>query len=435
MKVALLGNMNNNFFSLMRYFRDLGCDAHLLLYTNDGAGSLAHFRPEDDTWHIDRWRPYIHQTRLPNGPVSGASLTWAALNALASFIRQPRVSHGNAYRLPLPHAIRRELSGYDLVIGTGVAPALLLRAGLRLDAYAPYAVGIEYISSLEDQEKPKSAGWLHRRLFETTAHNQTEGLRRTRLRLNADLGLTASVFKNLGLSFIPITMPMVYDGESYDPPQAGETLQRALARINQANFRIICHARHHWQPSGLSAESWVLENKHNDWLCEAFAKLVQDRPGGDPLLVMFEYGKDVAATKALCERLGISERVLWLPKLPRREIFSLLKACDLGVGEFVMQPGTLWGGTGWEVLASGRPLLHGFPFAEGAFENALGHPPPRLFKVREQPDVHACLLAAFDNPDRCKQMGSEANLWFKRYNGVGLAKTWLDLLTDRVPPR
>ena len=32
MKVALIGNMNNNNFSIMRYFRDLGIDAHLILF-------------------------------------------------------------------------------------------------------------------------------------------------------------------------------------------------------------------------------------------------------------------------------------------------------------------------------------------------------------------------------------------------------------------
>ena len=39
MKIALLGNMNNNNFALLRYFRDLGFDAHLLLFKNDGTGN------------------------------------------------------------------------------------------------------------------------------------------------------------------------------------------------------------------------------------------------------------------------------------------------------------------------------------------------------------------------------------------------------------
>ena len=47
MKIVILGNMNNNGFALMRYLRDLGADAHLFLFANDGTGSLSHFAPND----------------------------------------------------------------------------------------------------------------------------------------------------------------------------------------------------------------------------------------------------------------------------------------------------------------------------------------------------------------------------------------------------
>ena len=54
MKIAFVGNMNNNNFAIMRYFRDLGADAHLVLWADDGRGPLEHFVPENDTWEIDR---------------------------------------------------------------------------------------------------------------------------------------------------------------------------------------------------------------------------------------------------------------------------------------------------------------------------------------------------------------------------------------------
>ena len=70
MKIALIGNMNNNNFSIMRYFRDLGADAHLLIYSNDGVGSLSHFTPESDTFNIEKWQAFIHKTDIENGPSS-----------------------------------------------------------------------------------------------------------------------------------------------------------------------------------------------------------------------------------------------------------------------------------------------------------------------------------------------------------------------------
>ena len=66
-KLALIGNMNNNNFSLLRYFRDAGVDAHLLLYNNDGQASCSHFRPQDDTFNYSVWKPFIHRTSIYNG--------------------------------------------------------------------------------------------------------------------------------------------------------------------------------------------------------------------------------------------------------------------------------------------------------------------------------------------------------------------------------
>ncbi|RMG40019.1 MAG: hypothetical protein D6732_03485, partial [Methanobacteriota archaeon] len=45
-KVALIDNMNNNFFALGRYLRDLGLDVDLYEVPN----ALPHFRPQCDTF-------------------------------------------------------------------------------------------------------------------------------------------------------------------------------------------------------------------------------------------------------------------------------------------------------------------------------------------------------------------------------------------------
>jgi hypothetical protein len=65
-RIAIVGNMNNGGFAIMRYFRDLGADAYLLPYLTDGSGNLAHFAPEADSWTIERWQPFIRQLNFPN---------------------------------------------------------------------------------------------------------------------------------------------------------------------------------------------------------------------------------------------------------------------------------------------------------------------------------------------------------------------------------
>ena len=65
-RIAIIGNMNNNGFSLLRYFRDLGADAYLLTFSTDGVGNLSHFSPEADTWDIDNWKAFIRPLGMPN---------------------------------------------------------------------------------------------------------------------------------------------------------------------------------------------------------------------------------------------------------------------------------------------------------------------------------------------------------------------------------
>ena len=55
LRIALVGNMNNNNFSIMRYLCDLGVDAHLILNYTDGKSESEHFIPSSDTWDIKKW--------------------------------------------------------------------------------------------------------------------------------------------------------------------------------------------------------------------------------------------------------------------------------------------------------------------------------------------------------------------------------------------
>ena len=90
MKIALIGNMNNANFAIMRYFRDLGADAHLLLYANDGQKALSHFKPECDTWSMDKWQPFVHRTTLPNALVTALEFPWSWLMAMRSLFKKRR---------------------------------------------------------------------------------------------------------------------------------------------------------------------------------------------------------------------------------------------------------------------------------------------------------------------------------------------------------
>ena len=67
--VALLGNMNNGNFALMRYLSDLGHDVHLFLFKNDGKGNSSQFHWTADTFEEEKWRNKISVTKLINSQI------------------------------------------------------------------------------------------------------------------------------------------------------------------------------------------------------------------------------------------------------------------------------------------------------------------------------------------------------------------------------
>lgn len=106
----------------------------------------------------------------------------------------------------------------------------------------------------------------------------------------------------------------------------------------------------------------------------------------------------------------------------------VLSLCDVGVGEFITENGLLWGGTGWEVLASGKPLLQPFNFSHSEYRQSFGHEPSPMLDAKSPQDIKAHLTVMLREKDMRKRMGDQSRAWFDAHNGIGLAKRWLDLL-------
>lgn len=411
MKIALIGNMNNNGFSLLRYFRDLGADAHLFPFNNDGSGSLAHFAPEADSWDIERWQSYIHPLGVDD-----------ALSTISGWPKQLRPP-------PSARSIRDRLAGYDRIVGSGIAPALMRRAGLTLDIFYPYATGIEYIGVPDDLGVADRAGPLKRIMLNYVRRAQIAGVKRARYCINAELSLTKQKLEEIGKPFQPWAIPMVYYAEPPANALLSDQLSGLLRRVRAFDFKIFSHARLMWnRDPALSAADWEIYDKHNDWLIRGFADFKRRNPAASAALVLVEYGPDLPAARALCRELGIEEAVVWLPKMSRKELFLFLSACDVGVGEFVVHDGALWGGTAWEVLAAGKPLLQSFCFTDDGYERQFGHPPPPMLRVGAPGDVVTRLEDIHRDAAARARMGLESRDWFNRYNGIALAGKWLKLL-------
>lgn len=411
-RIAIVGNMNNAGFAIMRYFRDLGADAYVLPYSTDGTGNLAHFAPEADTWEIDRWQPYIRPLAIPN--TSEAIL-------------------GSPHALRLPQRIKSvgaSFAGYDYFIGSGVAPALFHRIGRRLDVFFPYSIGIEFYGDFEFMSRRRSSP-IMQLWYDRLRRMQASGIRNARLCFNAEMSMTKASFEAIGHPFERLALPAVYNGPAKAAIEPPVGVKNILNRMAQSDLSLFSCARLMWvRHEKFTAQEWRSVTKNSDWMLHGLAQFVRATPKARPLLAIVEYGPDIEATKRLASELGLEDYILWLPKKPRREIMLLLGAADIGIGEFYIDPGVIWGGTGWEVLASGRPLIQSFNFTNDGFRSEFGHPAPQILDVKSSADFARHLEDMYASADARRALGQASLDWFNRYNGIGLARTWLERLAS-----
>jgi hypothetical protein len=387
--IAILGNTNNNHFSLMRYFRDLGLDVSLLLYSTDGLPPNAHFIPENDTWEFERWRPYIIRTPVPNGSIKG--LTYVFRKS----------------------ALRKMLSRYNILIGNGFAPAYAWLAGRILDLFLPYSHGGEFINTdVSGKVHSDLSAWVQKRL-------QISGLRNS-VKYTGTADFTEGnlrFFRKYGINnLINLAIPMVYNREIIhsNPRHLRPEVAEIAKTMDQTGFVVFSHVSHIWKNLVHG-----FDLKKNQIFLQGFAGFIRMVKNMDIRLFMIEYGPDVDASKKLIAELGMNDHVTWLSKMSRKEIMYLLRFVDIGASEF---GGAMWGGTGWEFIASGVPFMHYIDLEQYTFEQVNGYPLPPIFNTRTPEEIAQVLLEASQNRTRLHETGEKLKKWFNTYNGIALAE-------------
>jgi hypothetical protein len=414
-RIAILGNMNNNGFALLRYFREAGEDADLLLYHNDGRGTLSHFNPESDCWDYEKWSQFVHRIPVVNGFVSVPSQTIGSFLwpfwVLWSYFR------GNAAvsSVVSDAHIRRILGPYTHIVGSGVAPAICHRAGRQLDIFFPYSLGVEFVESSTIRAWQGVPGFSKLRPFlRAILRNQILGIKASKHVLNFDQGSTEEVLSDLGVKSKPIGVPMVFTDE-LDELEVGVP-EAVGTQLLGLDFSCGSFARHLWSVKG------------NENFLREFAQFRHEHQEKNIRLFLSNYGPDVPRSKALILDLDVEDSVIWMPILPRKIVRILAPQFDVLAGEFHAGPRTIWGGTGWEALAYGVPFIQGFNFIDGEFEDLSGTPEPPILKVQHEGDIHKHLTWCLTNPAERAELSSANRAWFDLWGGKHLARRWLDFL-------
>ncbi len=389
--VALIGNMNNNHFALMRHLRDLGADAHLFLYSNEHP----HFLPQCDTLDWLRWKPFVHELGVSNGG-------------------------RDAFHRPI-RATASRLEGFEVFLGNGIAPVLFARMGKQLDVFVPYCDGVEFVVEHEWKwDKPLASAYTALR----------KAAMERALRRNVDIAVTANMhdhslatFRRLGKPVTNMFIPMLYEERAPGEVALPDELRAAAARMNAASLAVFSHVSHFWKSLPVAHYMGGV-GKRNQWLIEGFAQYVRDSRDRDAVLTMVEYGPDIGASKNLIGALGIGAQVMWLPLMTRVQIMQLIAHADIGGSEFA---GMLWGGAGWEFLSKGVPMLH-YLDDPGAY-TLPDRPLPPFFNTASPQEV-AAVLRDHDR-ETLKRVGASARAWYDRHQGRALAARYLAMLEAR----
>jgi glycosyltransferase involved in cell wall biosynthesis len=381
MKVACIGNTNNNLFSLTRYLRDRGVETDLLLLDNE----TEHFHPSADTFDRD----FETYTR---------DVPW-----------------GSAYHLHGVPAdrIRADLAPYDSLIGCSSAPAAAYRIGRPLDIFIPFG-GDLYAWPFFRIVNPR-----HQIAYCRFSRAQRLGIRAARsISMAATNEETEVVLQKIGfrgerLDFgVPMVYAPLYNPEAIARCYGGTPWYHEFRRLRgQYDLIVFYHGRHIWKHAP-DRFSW----KGTDRLLRGFAMFVASATGaggaGRPRagLVTFEYGSDVQASRDLVSELGIADHVHWFPRMTRKEIMVGLSLADIATGEF--HHSWLACGTIYEALAMAKPLLHYRD--DRLYEGRVAELYP-LMNARSAEEIAAALKDFQQRPDHYREMGLRGRDWFQRF--------------------
>jgi glycosyltransferase involved in cell wall biosynthesis len=386
MRIAILGNMNNNFVALTQYLRDAGYDAHLFYIP-----SADHFRPIADSFEPNH--PYYHEVGWLKKHIHGVNEA----------------------------KVREKLKDFSFFIGQGVEAAIAKKCGINMNIYFPYGSDFYKFAWLPQQYSFSQI--LFKVLFNKSSYAELKrGTQAYYTKLvikeakNVYLDVTNPEYEkkllDIGLLGVykHVAMPFVYLPQYQNRTRWDVHWKSNIDDIRaQHDFVLVYHGRHEWRDSKeYNMNEFTTKNTHH--LIKGFASFVAANPNAKAALVTIEYGGDVANSKKLISELGIESNVFWLPKMYRKDLMYLLSNADLGSGEFDKSYVTF--GTIIETMAMGKPVVH---YREDALYKEQYPELYPMYNAREPEQIAQALQEAYANPEARIAKGKQAQAWVKTY--------------------
>ena len=209
-----------------------------------------------------------------------------------------------------------------------------------------------------------------------------------------------------------------------------DEIREISAILKKYDFILFSHTRHIWHKRWITNE--LMEKyggKGLDKLIIGYGSFIKKNPQSNALLVLFEYGSDVDDAKEIIRELQIEKHVLWLKRMPRKEILQLIDYADIVVDAL---SATMWGGVGWEGLSRGKILMQNIEQSDEEYYKKMGHNLPFIMRANSSKRVEEHLNSFIHNREFYIEKAKENSQWFDKYAGLGLAKEYLKLLDKTV---
>ncbi len=386
-RIALIGNMNNNFFAITRYLRDRGYDAHLFYRL-----AMPHFQPMADSYGND-YESFCHQ------------IDWLE----------------NGFHNADMEEVRKALKGFDFYIGQGEEAAIAYKAGYNIDVYYPYGSDVYKYAQLPQEYtlKSKIKSLVVGDADRPSYTQMKEGTMAKHLRaaiVNAryifadatndefEAQLKSLQYKGI---YKKVPMPFIYypEYEHIDTDRLPRNLVDKMKEIkSKHNFVLLYHGRQEW---ATYHNQFTGKNTHH--LIQGFASYMKQNPNALACLVMLEYGTDVEQSKQLIKELEIEQYVYWLPKMYRKELMYVVQQADVCCGEFAHSFLTF--GTVVEAMLMKKPVITHRVDSYYTSTYPVLYP---CYNARESEEIKHAISRAVSKVEERLKMGNEAYAWVKK---------------------
>jgi glycosyltransferase involved in cell wall biosynthesis len=174
-------------------------------------------------------------------------------------------------------------------------------------------------------------------------------------------------------------------------------------------------------------------NKANDRLIRAIGAL--NAAGHDVTLILIERGgRCEIEARRIIDDLNITNRVAWIPAMPKHALRDWYRAADLGADEFI---GGAMGSVAFESMACGTPLLT-YLRTEGTqptfWPPSLCMPElPPLLNASSDAEIVAALLPLIHDRTRLQELRRQSREWSEKNSSCNaIARKWLDIYSDVI---